>query len=240
MRLRDATQADVEAIALLHWRGWEDAYRGVLTDALLDGATLAMCEAQWPGWFATKSAGLIVAQDAGELVGFVCAVAAREIAALGAASEIQLLYVRADRQGAGLGAALLRAGAAALWPGTMGLWVVRDHARARGFYQRMGGRLGPERRGGVGGGPPGEGGRLLGGGLSLGRARRVGRLRGNGTGGLTVAALHASRLAPRSRATMRARPPGPRQAPIRRRFVPDFGPIQTKVGEGGAGALIFR
>jgi GNAT superfamily N-acetyltransferase len=149
MRLRDATQADVGAIAHLHWSGWEKAYRGLLTDALLDGTTLAMRAAQWPGWFETKRAGLIVADEAGDLVGFVCAVAAREIAALGAASEIQLLYVRADRQGAGLGAALLRAGAAraaALWPGTMGLWVVRGHARARGFYQRMGGRLGPERR----------------------------------------------------------------------------------------------
>ena len=148
-RLRDATAADVEAIAFLHWRGWEDAYRGVLTDALLDGTTLAMRRAQWPGWFETKRAGLIVADEAGDLVGFVCAVPAREIAALGAASEIQLLYVRADRQGAGLGAALLRAGAAraaSLWPGALGLWVVRGHPCARGFYERMGGRLGPERR----------------------------------------------------------------------------------------------
>lgn len=149
MKLRDATPDDLDALAFLHWKGWEDAYRGLLTDALLDGTTLDMRKAQWPGWFATKRDGLIVAEDGGAVAGFVCAVPARDIAALGAASEIQLLYVRADRQGAGLGAALLRAGAgraARLWPGPMGLWVVTGNASARGFYARMGGREGPERR----------------------------------------------------------------------------------------------
>lgn len=148
--LRDAVPGDADAIAYLHWRGWEDAYRGLLDDALLDGTTLAMRRAQWPDWLAQKRDGLIVAQEAdGGLVGFVCAVAARDIAALGAASEIQLLYVRADRQGLGLGAALLRAGAAraaALRPGPMGLWVVAGNAGARRFYARMGGRPGVERR----------------------------------------------------------------------------------------------
>lgn len=149
MILRDATPADVETIAVLHWRGWEDAYRGLLADALLDGTTLDLRRRQWPDWFAAKRPGLILAEVAGEPVGFVCAVPAREIAALGATSEIQLLYVRTDRQGAGVGAALLRAGArraAALWPGPLGLWVVTGNAAARGFYARMGGRLGPARR----------------------------------------------------------------------------------------------
>lgn len=148
--LRDAVPGDADAIAYLHWKGWEDAYRGLLCDALLDGTTLAMRRAQWPDWMAQKREGLIVAQEAdGGLAGFVCAVAARDVAALGAASEIQLLYVRADRQGLGLGSALLRAGAAraaALWPGTMGLWVVVGNAHARRFYERMGGRPGVERR----------------------------------------------------------------------------------------------
>lgn len=149
MRLRDARPGDVEALAGLHWRGWEDAYRGLLTDALLDGTSLDMRRRQWPDWFAQKSAGLILAEKGGEAIGFVCASRAREIVALGAASEIQMLYVRADAQDSGVGTALLRAGAgraARLWPGRMGLWVVTGNARARRFYERMGGRPGPERR----------------------------------------------------------------------------------------------
>jgi GNAT superfamily N-acetyltransferase len=147
--LRKAAPDDADAIARLHWLGWEQTYRGALPDALLDGTTLDMRRTQWAAWLPDKQAGLTLAEIAGEAVGFVCAIRARDIVAHGAASEIQLLYVLRQAQGAGVGAALLRAGAGranALWPGPMGLWVVTGNMRARRFYERMGGRAGPERR----------------------------------------------------------------------------------------------
>ena len=38
--IRLATMADVEALAVLHVRAWQSAYRGLLPDDLLDGISL--------------------------------------------------------------------------------------------------------------------------------------------------------------------------------------------------------
>jgi GNAT superfamily N-acetyltransferase len=154
MSLRAARPDDVDLLARLHWLGWEEAYRGgLLTDALLDGTTLEMRRAQWRDWWPKLMDGLLIAEREedreGEAVGFACVRPARDVAALGATSELQLLYVLAQAQGEGHGARLFDAArilAARLWPGPMGLWVVTANARARRFYERRGGRAGPERR----------------------------------------------------------------------------------------------
>ncbi|MBK9080570.1 MAG: GNAT family N-acetyltransferase [Rhizobiales bacterium] len=149
--VRPAAAADLDGIAEIHWRGWEEAYRGQVPDALLDATTLELRRSQWPGWFAARgeAGGLYVAEGDGGLLGYVSAGPAREIAADGAASEIMMLYVRAAGQGGGVGRALTAA--AARWaaqaaPGSLGLWVVVGNAPARAFYERLGGRPGRERR----------------------------------------------------------------------------------------------
>jgi GNAT superfamily N-acetyltransferase len=149
MTVRLAQESDLETIALLHWRGWEETYRGLLSDHLLDGTTLEMRRGDWARWWPAKREGLFLAQAAGAPAGFVCAVPARDIAAQGAVSEIQLLYVLKERQGEGHGRRLLKAGAdwaARACPGPLGLWVVTGNAPARRFYERLGGRLGAARR----------------------------------------------------------------------------------------------
>lgn len=149
--VRPVGEGDLDRLAELHWRGWEDAYRGLVADGLLDATTLELRRAQWRDWSrARRHEGFVrLAECEGAPAGFVAAAAARDIAALGAAGEIVLLYVDRAAQGRGLGRALMRAAAA--WagqahPGPLGLWVVSANAPARAFYARMGGRAGPERR----------------------------------------------------------------------------------------------
>ena len=47
MLIRDAVDADADAVATIHHRGWVETYRGLLPDPYLDELTLEACLARW-------------------------------------------------------------------------------------------------------------------------------------------------------------------------------------------------
>ena len=145
--LRQAVPDDSEAVAALHVACWRETYRGLLPDALIDGMNVSDRTVQWQRALERRAdVQVIVAEDAsGALAGFASGGPARD-AALGAAQEIYAIYLRRAAQRRGLGRDLLRAVAANLAARTLtpdrlsfGLWVLRDNAPARAFYERMGG-----------------------------------------------------------------------------------------------------
>jgi hypothetical protein len=77
--LRDATIADAERIALLHTDSWRGSYRGMMTDAFLDGAALEnRCQVWHERLRGSRADQYVrVAEDASTLIAFVCAFAAR-------------------------------------------------------------------------------------------------------------------------------------------------------------------
>jgi ribosomal protein S18 acetylase RimI-like enzyme len=142
-QLRAATAVDAEALAALHAGSWQRSYRGMMSDAFLDGGALDNRRHVWRERLATPDADrlVMVADDGARLVGFIC-VFARVEDSRGA--YIDNLHVVPDWQGRGLGRALMRS--AAEWvcrkqPGAgVYLYVMEANATARAFYDRLGAR----------------------------------------------------------------------------------------------------
>jgi GNAT superfamily N-acetyltransferase len=152
-RLRRAVPDDSETIAALHVACWAETYRGLLPDALIDSMKMPGRIIQWQRALERRAdVQVIVAEDAdGGLLGFASGGPARG-GELGAAQEVYAIYVLRRAQRQGLGRALLQSLAGhltltALPPAALdlGLWVLRDNAPARAFYERLGGEPGGER-----------------------------------------------------------------------------------------------
>jgi len=141
--LRAATAADSSAIAALHVASWQSAYRGLLSDAYLDGPAPAERAALWEQRFREPKPNqhVIVAEADGRLTGFACAFGADDPQW---GTLLDNLHVAPDLKGRGLGKALLRAIAewcAASHPGVpLHLWVLEGNERAIRFYEALGGR----------------------------------------------------------------------------------------------------
>jgi ribosomal protein S18 acetylase RimI-like enzyme len=142
-QLRAATQADAEGVALLHTDSWRRTYRGMMSDAFLDGGALDDRRRVWRERLASVNPDryVLIADDGARIVGFICAFA-REDRTWGA--YIDNLHVVHDTRRRGIGRALMRG--AAEWicrtqPGAgVYLWVMEANTPARTFYDRLGAR----------------------------------------------------------------------------------------------------
>jgi ribosomal protein S18 acetylase RimI-like enzyme len=142
VRVRRAVVDDAEAIERVRTDTWRDAYRGLMPDTLLDGL----------GYDATRRRALmaalprhqfaLVAEDDGAVVGF-CLGGRSRTPDDPFRGEVYAIYVLPQHHGRGIGRALLQAGAKELidrgFPSMM-VWVLRENAPSRYFYERMGGR----------------------------------------------------------------------------------------------------
>jgi GNAT superfamily N-acetyltransferase len=139
--VRPAVIGDAAAIARVHVATWRSAYRGLLPDAFLDTLSEARYEERWQRSLANDVARVYVAEDQDEIVAF--ASGGRERAGeQGYQGELYAIYVLEEAQGRGHGRGLVRAivgGLRELGLADMIVWVLRDNARARRFYERLGG-----------------------------------------------------------------------------------------------------
>ena len=139
----------------MHIDTWRSTYRGHFPDTLLDGLDLERWTAQRERRLREGAADEVnlVAERDGDLVGFAMAGPARETAP--GMGEVYAIYVRDSAQRSGAGTALLAEAARrldALGLRGMLIWVLRENAKGRSFYERMGGRAERERPYEIGGG----------------------------------------------------------------------------------------
>jgi L-amino acid N-acyltransferase YncA len=142
--VRDAAAADARAIASVHVRSWQEGYRGIVDDAVLDGLSVDRRERAWRERVEAADAAqrTLVAERGGAVVGF-CSVAAptRDRPADEGTAEVVALYVDPDQWRSGAGTALLDAAVDGLrrdgWE-RVTLWVLERNARGRAFYERCG------------------------------------------------------------------------------------------------------
>jgi ribosomal protein S18 acetylase RimI-like enzyme len=152
MRLRPAVAADATALGHLMVESWLAAHRGQMPDVLWQKRSVEwtpdVSANAWARVLAAQEEAearddvLLVAEDEREaMVGVLYGIALADAAA-DPIGEVAALYVASDRQGEGVGAALLRAGAARLQrlgATRLRVSVLTANRRARGFYEVMGG-----------------------------------------------------------------------------------------------------
>jgi ribosomal protein S18 acetylase RimI-like enzyme len=141
--LRSMTPADAALVASLHAASWRAAYRGILSDAYLDGPIDADRQATWQTRLCddrSRAFG-VIAEVAGMPQGFVYAIPDEDPSH---GTLIDNLHVLPTARGLGLGRALMCVVAEALpahaTSSALHLHVYEANHAARAFYAHLGGR----------------------------------------------------------------------------------------------------
>jgi len=141
MNLRPAVPDDALAVARVHVRAWQVAYRGLMPDDYLQGLRPEE-RAQRYNFTGRDPAQprTVLAVEADTILGFATTAPARDPDVAGQ-GELCALYVEPDSWGRGVGRALAAAARGDLYG--LGfrqavLWVVAGNARAEQFYRADG------------------------------------------------------------------------------------------------------
>lgn len=132
---------DADALATVHVRGWQAAYRGLMPQEHLDALDPV---ARVPGWrqWILGADGMLVLEDAGRPIGFINVMPSRdsdtEPLRVG---EVTAFYLLPEFWGRGGGRLLMQAGLRHLEEAAFReaiLWVLATNTRARRFYAAAG------------------------------------------------------------------------------------------------------
>ncbi len=136
---------DASSIADVHVRSWQVAYRGLVDQGFLDRLSHAEHLSMWQHRFEAADLDLhvLVAEAAGEVVGFSSFGPSRDDDAGVSTAEVYAIYVAPEWFGTGVGRKLLAGTVKAF--GGLGfrestLWVLELNDRARRFYEVAGWR----------------------------------------------------------------------------------------------------
>ena len=143
--IRRALPADAPGIALVRIASWRTTYRGMIPDAYLDGMKVEDSTALWQRVLtaARNTTSVFVAEDESGVCGFAAGLMLAE-RKFDIDAELTAIYLRPDRQRAGLGRRLVGAVLAAQRAhGATGLltWVIAGNRGARTFYEGLGGEI---------------------------------------------------------------------------------------------------
>ena len=141
--VRDMALADCGRVSEIRVRGWQSAYKGLMPQSYLDALSVAEDAERRRTWFAQGDGSVVnlVAERAGEVVGWAAHGAYRDGEVRTADAELYAIYVDPARVGGGIGQALLAESvrqSTAAGRGRMYLWVVEGNTAARRFYERAG------------------------------------------------------------------------------------------------------
>lgn len=139
VRVRAARPADAAAMAAVNVRCWQQTYRGVMRDAVLDDPALPAARERF--WTAAltderyRGNRVAVAEVGEEVVGIAMSGPPLDDDAAWS-RQLYVLYLLAAHHGSGGGRALLEA---VVGPGEpAALWVADPNPRAQAFYARHG------------------------------------------------------------------------------------------------------
>jgi ribosomal protein S18 acetylase RimI-like enzyme len=154
MTIRMATPEDAAELGKMHVASWKESYAGMLPDAMLSALCVEGRTAMWERILRDpeKADSTIVhlVEDGDRIVGFGSCGSQRleTLKEKGYDGEIGAIYVLRAFQRQGVGARLMSTMALDLtYRGfnAASLWVLRENAVARAFYERFGGQVVDER-----------------------------------------------------------------------------------------------
>jgi ribosomal protein S18 acetylase RimI-like enzyme len=149
-----AGPGDAVDLARVHVEAWRETYPGILPQAYLDRMSMAAHARRWRSRLMRSPEITLVAETPDGLVGYCSGDWSRALGPPGEA-EITTLYVLRRAQRSGLGRRLMTATARALaarGATSLVIWVLRDNAGARRFYERLGGECDGRREEPIAGG----------------------------------------------------------------------------------------
>jgi GNAT superfamily N-acetyltransferase len=137
--VRPAQVQDVPHMARVHVRCWQETYRGLMSDAVLDDPGFpAARERMWTATLTDeryRQNRVAVAERDDKLVGIAMSGPSEDMTAAWT-RQLYVLYVYAADHGTGAGRALLEA---VIDPAeSAALWVADPNPRARAFYRKQG------------------------------------------------------------------------------------------------------
>jgi ribosomal protein S18 acetylase RimI-like enzyme len=147
--IRQATLADVPQLAQIHVAAWQEAYRGIMPQTLLDGLTPARREPRWRQRLTEGADYVLVPERDGRVIGFAAFGPSRDDDTPPRTGEIYAIYLNPDVWREGIGRTLWRAATDQLaGEGQVGVivWVLAENWPARRFYEAMGCQLDGARR----------------------------------------------------------------------------------------------
>ena len=139
-----AGPSDCGALARVHVRSWRETYLGLLPEPMLAQMSVAAHTRRWARLLMAPEPPefVLCAEGVSGLVGYCSGFAGAGRA------EVSTLYILGLAQNRGLGQRLLSSMArvlAAREARSLRLWVLDGNQRARGFYERLGGKAGASR-----------------------------------------------------------------------------------------------
>lgn len=140
--VRTATSRDAAAIAEIGVRSWREGFRGIVPDEIdpergwnVDRVAERLETA------GERSTTTLVAEDRGEVRGFVVYGSSRDLGAASTSGEVWVLYVDPDDWRSGVGRSLVEAaiaGLAAAGFEQASVWTLGESARNLVFYEALG------------------------------------------------------------------------------------------------------
>lgn len=142
MQIREATQVDIPAIARVRIASWRTTYKGIVSQAVLDGLSQEDAEQRTRRHFTAGSFYYVVEEEGGEIVGFVTGGPEKDGDPI-YRGEIYALYLLDSYQGQGWGRRLVAQAVERLRQAgytSLLIWVLTDNHPARRFYEALGGQ----------------------------------------------------------------------------------------------------
>jgi len=144
VQLRGARRGDEAAIAEVHIRSWQAAYRGLIPDDYLDALSIEERSEVWRRIIDESTepgSGCIVVEEGGRIVGFAHLCPCRDEWADPGTGELTTIYLLKEHWHRGLGRALLEGAVVQLSEAGFGvatLWVLGTNVAAQRFYEATG------------------------------------------------------------------------------------------------------
>ncbi|MFI5684298.1 GNAT family N-acetyltransferase [Streptomyces sp. NPDC051636] len=141
--VRPMTLADCDRVSEIRVRGWQSAYQGLMPQSYLDALSVTQdAERRRARFSAHARDGVVnlVAERDGEIVGWAAHGPHRAGGTRTGDCELYAVYVDSAHHGSGAGRALLEKSVRQCAPAhaRMFLWVLKENAPARRFYERAG------------------------------------------------------------------------------------------------------
>jgi GNAT superfamily N-acetyltransferase len=146
LEVREGRVEDADAVASIHVRSWQVAYRGLIAQEILDSLSIPERAANWRRFIAKPlptSLGILVAGRDGAVLGWASLGSGRDIDGRDD-GEVYGIYADPDAWSTGVGHALLAAAENRLTDAghtRAYLWVLDGNDRADAFYARQGWEL---------------------------------------------------------------------------------------------------